>query len=60
MEIQYKIPCMNTGQRSELKYQWANFTHLSVGDSTQTWSKDAPGDHITMVWLAKICNGIKQ
>jgi hypothetical protein len=24
------------------------------------WSKDAPADHVTMAWLAKVCNGIKQ
>jgi hypothetical protein len=30
------------------------------GDCTQTWSIDAPVDHVTMAWLAKDCNGIKQ
>jgi hypothetical protein len=24
------------------------------------WSKDDPADHVTMAWLAKSCNGIKQ
>jgi hypothetical protein len=29
------------------------------GATTQMWSKDAPADHVTMAWLAKICHGIK-
>jgi hypothetical protein len=51
---------MNIGKPSELKYQWGIFTHLSVGDFTQMWSKDVPAGHVTMAWLAKVCNGIKQ
>jgi hypothetical protein len=42
------------------KYQWGIFTHLSVGRLYPKWSKEAPADHVTMAWLTKVCNGIKQ
>jgi hypothetical protein len=51
---------MNIGQPSELKYQRGIFTHLSLGQLYPNVEQRFPADRMTITWLAKVCNDIKQ
>jgi len=45
-----------SGQPSDSKYQWGIYTHVSMGDCTQLWSKDTPANHVNLASLVPVCN----